>query len=156
MRLVIFLLILTSLIALTPLIADAQGLADTEPAGVALLEWVVYLATTVALAVAGWVALKASSWLKAKTGVETEVLLKSIAEGAVSLAEEKAYKYAKEAGAKLSSSSKRETAMDFARDRIKEYGLDSKLENKVSAYVDGKLGTTRDPGTTSAPVVVEP
>lgn len=146
LRFVLFLLAAVFVLIFTAAnLAHAQGLAAEGPAGVAFMNWLVYLLTIVALAAVSWAAVRGAKWAKAKTGLDIEVLLRSIGETGVSMMEEKAYRYAKDVGSKLSSNQKREGAMDFARDQLKEYGLDAKLEKKLGTYVDGALGTTRTP-----------
>jgi Bacteriophage holin of superfamily 6 (Holin_LLH) len=128
---------------LVPTIAFAQATEPEQPAAVEILDWLVMMAAIVALGAAGWVARRAAGWVKVKTGLETEVLLLSLTESAVSLAEERAHRAAKVAGQKLSSSEKLDVALDFARDRAKDMGLDKKAEAKLRQYVDAKLGATR-------------
>lgn len=137
--------LLLFLFLLVPAVALAQDPEPEIPAGVEILQWVVMMAGIVALGLVGWAARKASAWVKVKTGIDTEVLLLSLGESAVSLAEEKAHRFAKEAGQKMSGNDKLDVALDFARDRAKEMALDKKAEQKLRSYIDVRLGATRAP-----------
>jgi hypothetical protein len=138
--------IATALILLVLMLVPSIALAQVEPetpAGVEILQWLVMMAVIVALGAVGWTARRAAGWMKTKTGIDTEVLLLSLGESAVSLAEEKAHRWAKDAGQKMSSNKKLDLALDFARDRAVEMKLDKKAEAKLREYIDVKLGATR-------------
>lgn len=107
-----------------------------------MLGWVISLAIVAALAAVGWAARRAAGWVRVKTGLDTEVLLLSLAESAVSLAEERARQWAKNNG-KMESSSKMAMALDFLRDRMKEMGVPEMAENKLRKILESRLGATR-------------
>jgi hypothetical protein len=118
--------------------------AAEAPALQQLTGHVIEIVAAVLALLATWLTTKVGGWLQRKTGVETDVLLDSLAAKAVNFAKEQAHKFLQEKGEKMRGPEKLELAMKFGLDLVESHGLPKAAQDKLVNYIESKLGEARD------------
>lgn len=110
-----------------------------------VLLWASAAAIAIVATVGSALMLKGRAWLQAKTGivVGTDEQLKSWADHAIALAEEKSTDLIKRKVGQLTGPQKLEEAMQFMIARAKEQGLDTLAVATMRDYVLARLGLAR-------------
>jgi len=114
-----------------------------DPVASQALTYVIEVASALLLVLLAWASAKASAWMKAKTGIEVNAMLSSFAMQGIAFAEEKAHQAVKANGEKLRGPEKLELALQFAIDLAEANGLPKKAQEKLSDYIEARLGLDR-------------
>ena len=136
------------LIWLYPTMSVAQDgvLVETSAAQDFLL-MAVKIVFTILSVLTTWLVGKAIVFFERKTTIDipasTEDLMYKWADRGIGLATEKSHQAVKKHGKKLKGPEKLEIALKFVSDMVKKYKLEAMAEEKLTEYVESKLGLNR-------------
>jgi hypothetical protein len=142
-------LMMLAVIWLYPVLAaaqDAPGLESTNAAqDISLL--VAKIIFSVLSLLTTWLVTKAIGYFEKKTKIDipasTEDLLHKWADKGIGYANEKSHQAIQKVGKKLTGSEKLEIALKFVIGMSKQYELPSLAEDKLTEYIESKLGLDR-------------
>lgn len=94
-----------------------------------------------------WLSKKGITYFEAKTKIDipakTEEMIAGWADNAAGYAEEQAHKFLKKHEKKMEGPDKLEAGVSFGLALAKEYGLDTLAKDKLTKYIEARLGTKR-------------
>ncbi len=140
--------LMLAVIWIYPVMASAQDapVADTNAAqDISLL--VAKILFSILSVLTTWLVTKAIGYFEKKTKIDipaaTEELLHKWADKGIGYADEKSHQAIKKHGKKLTGPEKLEIALKFVIGMAKQYELPTMAEDKLTEYVESKLGLNR-------------